>query len=698
MAFKASMSRVLASPSVYKIEAQKLFGIDTTTSDDNVSLSRACGVSYFDVERGGDKEVPGICNFIRTGYGEIGKRRGAKHVHALFNNSVDEIDIIYKVLTLDNLIVLCTDNRDDNANLYAAVHFLVYKDGTYTDTVLNLGDSKFSNHFGFAWITTENVIIFTDGSVVFAKTKDIIDGKLSSIIKISASGVQRFEIETNSFYEIGNDIKAWEESTIKLPTVYIGGTAKGGSGKSYEPANLLNPWVCEMFQGDGTSTDFTLSFEPDPEYVPKSRVRDDAGGWDGENSIGSIEGDMFKFTIAPGKPVIDGEDNIMIVYRRKNWDMSQIANCNIYCNFGVGGHKDRLFVSGNEDYPNYVWYSGMDDYTYFPDNAYLTFSDNSCEVKALAGQDTSLAVITNDKCYLVGGTVNTSESYEYNPDALFLVSHVFESARPAGYQNPLVFNNEIVYMSRFGLAAITPSNVMDERYIQIRSERAGAHLLKEDLENLQCCVCGDFFVISNNKGRLYLLDGAQFSTTESRPFSYRQYETFIWELQAEHIWDMDGELHFIYGKDIYRLPFGIGAEDEDYTDILSDGSYPVKCYWETPNIYGNDFYIKKSFSKLGILLRKIIGFDRFEINTSVRVWAKRNNDPWKLVKDYDAEQSVFRYGYLNYALFTYRNRGRKYSIDKKIKFKKTYNIKLRFENDVPGMPLYLQAFNLEYTR
>lgn len=697
MAFKPSMSRILSSPTVYKVEANKLFGIDATTSDDNVSLSRACGTSYFNVENGNGESTPGMCNFIRTGYGEIGKRRGAKHVQAL-SNTVS----IEKVVSIDNLIVLCTvesDHGSVHTNFWYAIHFLVYQNGRYDDYQINLGSADaFNVPFGFVWATTENVVVFADGGVIFAKTKDIINGELSAVVKISTSGVQFYESDTASFGETKHDVIAWEDAKIKTPTVYIGGSAKGGNGKSYESANLLNPWVCEMFQGDGTSTDFSLSFEPDPDYVPKSRVRDADGGWEGENSIGNIDGNIFKFTTAPGVPVITGEDNVMIVYRRKNWDMSQIANCNIYCNYGVGGYKDRLFVSGNEEYPNYVWYSGMDDYTYFADNAYLTFSDGSCEVKALAGQDMSLAVITNDKCYLVGGTVNDTENYEYDPDAMFLVSHVFESAKPAGYQNPLVFNNEIVYMSQFGLAAITPSNVMDERYVQIRSDRASAHLLNEDLKNLQCCVCGDFFVISNGTGRVYLLDGVQFQSTESRPFSYRQYETFIWELTAKYVWDIEGELHFINGNDIYRLPFGVGGEDEDYTDILSDGNYPVKCYWETPNIYGNDFYNKKSFSKLGILLRKIIGSDKFEINTTVRVWAKRNNDPWKLVKDYDAEQSVFRYGYLNYALFTYHNRGKKYSITKKIKFKKTYNLKLRFENDVPGMPLYLQAFSLEYTR
>ncbi len=710
MAFKASTSRAPASPAVYKIEANKLFGIDASTSDDNVSLGRACGISYFNAENGGEA-APGLCNFIRTNYGEIGKRRGAKTVLSTMRANIANIE---KAVAIDNLIILCTVDSDFNAvhsNFWYALHFLVYDNGQYNDTTIKLGtaDMDSAYPFGFVSATPEKVIIFVENGIIFLNTKDISSGNFASTIKVSSAGVQFFDVSESAFMGAEDSVERWEYAKIKIPTVYIGASAAGGSGKSYEPANILNPWVCEMFQGDGISTDFTFSFEPlkiEGTVVSATvqiKVLNDSGVWENVTNGTTWNENKIHFEIAPGKPTVEGEDNVMIVYRRADWDMSQIANCNIYCNFGVGGYKDRLFVSGNEDYPNYVWYSDMDDYTYFPDTSYLTFSDGNSEVKALAGQDTSLAVITDDKCYLVSGAVNTSEAYEYNPDALFLISHVFESAKPAGFQKPLVFNNEIVYMSEYGLAAITPSNVMDERYTQIRSDRAGEHLLNENLEELQCCVCGDFFVINNGAGRMYLLDGAQFSSSESKPFSYRQYETFVWELQAEHIWNMQGELHFIYKNIIYRVPFGVGAEDEDYTDALVIGDEithaPVKCYWETPNIYGTDFYIRKSFSKLGVLIRKIISkTDNHEINTSVRVYAKKNNEPWKLIKDYDGEQSIFRYDYMNYARFSYRNVGKKYSIDKKIKFKKTYNIKLRFENDIVGMPLYLQAFSLEYSK
>ena len=47
-----------------------------------------------------------------------------------------------------------------------------------------------------------------------------------------------------------------------------------------------------------------------------------------------------------------------------------IRKCRFGTVFGAYGNSDRLFLSGNEDYPNYDFYSWYDDYSYFGSNAY----------------------------------------------------------------------------------------------------------------------------------------------------------------------------------------------------------------------------------------------------------------------------------------------------------------------------------------
>lgn len=701
MAFKPSNVRAPSSPAIYKVNTDRMFGIDTTTSDDNISLSRACGTSYFDVERNDGTEQPGICNFIRTRYGEIGKRRGSKEIEISwgvfpYNNHFIKVS--------DNITAIVSSNSGSGSDVFQ-INLFIYKNGEYINKTIIPSYDKTAKCRQII-ISAKMCVIIWETSVMFVDSNSLFNGDdLTAYAVYNSKLYISNKIIENTYGMTETDWSSalsprWE---IYTPTITIANTPSGGDGHNYEPVNIFSPWVTETFCGDGTTRIYNTSLKiaDDSEVYVKvigmypPNVPVDYGNVIQDVNTGVLS---FAFNEAPPKPSVTGEANVQITYRRKDFDISDtILKCTINCTFGVGGYKDRLFVSGNPIYPNRVWYSGMDDYTYFSDVGYIEFSDNTGIVKAMSGHDTSLAVITDGNCYLVTASINTNALTADTHDAAFIVSHVFESAKPAGYPTPFVFNNEVVYMSDYGLAAITPSNVMDERYVQLRSERINNWLLTENLENVQCCVVGDFFVINNKKGRVYLLDGTMFSSTASKPFSHRQYEGYIWDIEADYIWEQAGDLHFLKDNKVYRIPFSIDAENEDYIDEHTKTA--IRCYWETPNIYGTDFYAKKSFTKLAVLLRKSINNnDKTEVNTTVRVWAKRDQQPWKLVKDYDGEQSVFRYDFLNYGLFSYRPYGKKYAIDKKIKFKKTYGLKLRFENDMEGIPCYLQSFGVEYCK
>jgi hypothetical protein len=342
----------------------------------------------------------------------------------------------------------------------------------------------------------------------------------------------------------------------------------------------------------------------------------------------------------------------------------------------------------------------MDDFTYFPDLSYLTFSDKDCKVMALAGEDTSLAVITDSGGYIVSGVAQAAGD-EYSPEALFTVSRVFSAERPAKNQEPVVFEGEIVYLSEHGVCAVSPSENIDREYsAQIRSEYINEWLMREDLSECSLTPVGDYLVINTGTpGRAYVLDGKQISRSSERPFSYRQYESYYFAgCENRFAWRHGNELFLLLNKKLGRLSF-TSTVNGDYIDEWNNGLTAVSAFWETPNIYGTEYYNRKSFAKLGLLLRRVVNEnDGREINTAVRVWYKRNNEPWKLLKNYNGDLCVFRYDYINFGLFTYRPTGKLYTIFKKIKLKKTYSLKLRFENDVAGMPLFLQAYGLEYSK
>lgn len=720
MAYKATQSRAPAAPSMYKAESNKFLGIDSSTSDDNVSLLRACGISYFDIEQQKQyaRETPGMCNLIRTNIGEVGKRCGRKEVtvsgaqvgyvtNIIYNENVTILfDCGISPFGLIRMLILRPSDTGYTASTYTLDNF-AGEDGAVADV------DKIHNCTFCEIINDKIIAAFEPDRLLIADIKaDSVSG-----IYISAQGAARLTANGRGEFVDSFTVQStvvsnegWYNSQITIPRIYIGNVPSGGSGKGLEPVNLLNPFVLETFAGDGTALEYTLSLETDNTDEVFAFVLDDYGAWIDKNiTVSSVGGKIkvaFSSSDIPPAPTVSGEDNVRIYYRRKASDfeagLMKITGCKISASHGVGGYKDRLFLSGNDEYPNFVWYSEMDNYTYISDRSYLTFSDRKCRVMALAGQDISLAVITDGSGYLVGSTANTGDSgADFEPDALFTVSRVFSSPEPASLQKPQVFDNEILYLSKAGLCAITPSDIMDERCVQVRSEYVNRWLLKENLKDCTMCVVGDFLIISSGVDGeyMYIFDGAQYSRNASKPFAYRQFESYIFAgCKASFVWQQNGMLYMLYGANISSLSFDCDANDS-YTELSVGGqTLGVNAYWETPNIYGADFYNKKSFAKFGVLLRKMINYtDNHEINTTVRVWYKRNNDKWKLLRDYNGDQCIFRYDYINYSLFSYRPVGRSYTVNKKIKIKKTYSLKLRFENDIAGMPLFLQAFGLEYT-
>lgn len=723
MAFRVNRSSPPAAPSMYKLGANKFYGIDSSTSDDNVSLSRACGVSYFRAETENGFIEPGAVNFIRTNVGEIGKRCGVKPVEINGINISKDVTFIEKGLHVGKYVILGTLSRGGydsfSKEKYGEpeLHIYEYSNETkkYTEYIIRVGNNTKAMPFWKLFHVSDNYFFAgCSHGVIVGRLNDLFnDLKL-----ITTAGyicpIVEYTDYNNLYYidmliETSNEYQTVLDAGIKIPTVFIAKSAAGG-GAGYEPINKLTGWVCEQYQGDGTSTEYNLSFERGSKTSDFfAQVLNENGVWQNASVTGA-SAKVISFDSAPKKA--SGEDNVRIYYRRASTpQVEELSKCTISCNYGVAGYKDRLFLSGNSDYPNYVWFSAMDDYTYFPETSYLNFGDEKTEVRMLAGQDTNLAVFTSDKCHLVSGSINSDTENGFAPDALFTVSHIFESIDPIGNTRPIVFNNEIVYLSKNGLSAVTPSNVMDERYAQIRSDRINYWLLKEDLTKAKMCVCKDFLVLLpgqtdySHENKIYLFDGVQFSSSNSKPFSQRQYEAYVWQgfsLRADFIWSINDELHFYIDGRIHRIPFSVDGDNEDYTDKFGNPAAPdelaVTASWETPNLYGSAFYAKKAFSRFGILLRKSLNFlDNKEINTTVKVFYKKNNEPWKMLKDYSGEQSIFRYDYINYGMFSYTPTGKTYSMDEKIKVKKAQSLKLRFVNDIPGMPLYLQAFSLEYS-
>lgn len=165
--------------------------------------------------------------------------------------------------------------------------------------------------------------------------------------------------------------------TIPLTTI---GKKPDGAGTQYQDVNLLSTYRKNGFMGDGTSVDFHLDSQ-DIDGV--STVMVDGviltSGFVVNNTTGVVT-----FSVAPRESL--EEDNVYITYSKTiRGESNKIKRCTIATVF-----DNRIFFSGNQDYPNALFWTAYNDPRYAPDMNYSLEGTDTALVKALIPSNNSL--------------------------------------------------------------------------------------------------------------------------------------------------------------------------------------------------------------------------------------------------------------------------------------------------------------------
>lgn len=465
-----------------------------------------------------------------------------------------------------------------------------------------------------------------------------------------------------------------------LPTIYIANTP-GGAGSAYEAVNLLNRRVAEQYAGDGSSTVFSVHLEGSG-YT--AYVKTTGGSWQ-QVAISDSTDSTVTLASAPPKPDIEGEDNVRIeyIYDGHASSFRKVSGCKCGAVFGVGGMGDRVFLSGSLQFPGVVYYSHMDEPTYFADLDYIKVGDCETDVFAMTRRGDTLALIADGSIYTVVGTQGQTAALKQ--DALFAISDIYSTPQPEGRALPRIFMDEPVYITRDGICAITPSGILDERCADIRSARINPWLLKEELSALSLLVFRDMLFIYGGE-RIYLLDGRQYTQVGTE----RRYEGFIWEdIPAVYMWVYRDALYFTDGQGIFRMNDGECARD--FCDERAAGEYyPINAYWESPVLYPSDFKDFKYFTRVGV--RMDTG-----TNADIRVVAVFDGDPPREVMGYSGRLSRFCYE-VDYGSFCYKGYGVRGAHTARLLHKRGKGLRLRFENGKLRSSMTLLAYGAEFMK
>lgn len=367
-----------------------------------------------------------------------------------------------------------------------------------------------------------------------------------------------------------------------IPTTVIGREPSGG-GTLFEAVNLLQPKRINSFVSDGTATEFLL----DSMGIDTAEVAvwvDGEEKSEGEDYTVDREAGKVIFTQAPADS--EGLDSVTIRFSKTvTGYRERICKCTIAGSFGLG-NDSRVFLTGNPEYPNTDWQSGLYDPTYFPDTGYTRLGSENTAIMGYLKQYDSMIVVKEQMDDETGLFIRSAELTE-NGEAIFPVK---EGIAGMGAVSPHAFGTlagDPVFLSPGGVYGLDTNAVTHQRSVQLRSFFINPRLTRESsLGEAVGTVWGQFYVVCVN-GHAYVANGSQ---TNENPMGGRGYEWYYWtDIPARVLREHDGRLYF--GTDDGKVMVFSG----EYAD---DGQ-AIDAIWTTPLLDGGNFMQEKNISRRG---------------------------------------------------------------------------------------------------
>ena len=364
----------------------------------------------------------------------------------------------------------------------------------------------------------------------------------------------------------------------------------------YQAVNCLTSLRKNAFIGDGKSTKYQLdSIDLDSAsvFLMEAEV-------DGTKLIENIDFSVDRnkgivtFNTAPEK---DSKVYIICSKTGKNYE-DRILKCNLLCEF-----DNRIFFSGNPDYPNAVFHCELNDPRYVRDTAYYTCGMDLSDIKAIIPGNGVLWVLKEIN-------QNSSSLYYLTPtlDSQFdkIYPSVNGSISLGCVSTGINFNDDVVFFSNKGLEGISNSSLYSEQILQHRSSLVDTKMLQEtDYTNVK---------LAEYNGYLMCLIGSHIYLADSRKMFQNgsndtEYEWFYWELP--------NNITFI--KE-YRQKLYLGNSAGDLFELkgTTDNEVNINSYWTTPkDDFGYPSYSKTTNKKGNTADVKIMNNDSIHVDTIV---------------------------------------------------------------------------------
>lgn len=640
---ESSRFDVPKSPKKYIYEIDKFLGADFTSSPSEVDVNHS----------------PNCVNFIRMMPGKIKKRVG----YAPVAKGTGKVFSIWKW---------------DNNNYVIHIGDTMYHIGRKTS-----GELDFSVIDG-ADTAYSQVIKTPDEDPFEAEEEKYSYIRSGDLGLIFGHGIYFYD-GAEHIYDVG-------EIDCTVPIVTISKKPKGG-GTSYQPFNLINTKFTEAFyvsQDDNAETEFHMSYS-DLDSVDKVEVMQQDGTMstlaEGAGYTVDLENGIINIDPAPGKSPAEGEDNVFITAQKTFEGYNdRISKCTFAIAYGISGNYDRVFVSGNPDYPNFDWFSEKDDPTYFPDTNYSVLGSDASPISGYAIVSNSLVTLKGSgsdrqTAIIRQGTLDSDNN------AVFAVKNSLQGFPVLSPDSSVMAGIEPMFLTEEGIMAITSADLSGEKIMNSRSYFLNGKLLKEPgLEKSFAIRHNDYYMLFVNS-HVYILDTLQIITSEAQPYSSRQYATFYWDnVPALCAASIDDTIYF--GTDDGNvMEF---AKDDSLLNSYSDNGAAIRCIYETADIDALIFFKNKTYRFLAVRAFPAIV-------SSLKIWVLKQGI-WDLVKYDTGTIRYFTFSHLKFSELTFKTDTGTQLVSSKLRVKKVDHVRFKLENERNYEPLMIDQFGIEYTQ
>ena len=375
-----------------------------------------------------------------------------------------------------------------------------------------------------------------------------------------------------------------------------------GGGTQLEDVNLLSDYRKNEFTADGTSTRYYLdTANIDTSYIPdvwvngiKKTVTTDYT----VNYTGDALGAYIEFTQAPDEPLTVGQDNVVVQFKKPvEGYKNRILRCTLLEVF-----DNRVFFSGNVDYPSTIFHSSLNNPRYVSDTDYYTEGMDASRVKALVTGNNALWVIkepsqANTTIYYHTPAIDSELGKTYPSN--------HSSISTGCVSTGINFRDDIVFFSEMGLEGIS-GDITTEQVVAHRSSLVDSKMVNEN--NYKNMIVleweGYLLVVIDNK--IYLAD----SRAKTQINDHIEYEWYYWEMEENITYAnvVNGTLYLCSDNKMYDLT------EKD-----------IEAYWTTLEDEFNYPNYRKITNKKGCVT---------DIEGDITIYAKQDRNKFVKINEY----------------------------------------------------------------